>query len=319
MGRAYGEAADEQIATAMAFFEKVASTHDSHLSDVEPAMGPFIDSARSHLPILVDEMEGIGEGSGAGFEAIALLNCLEEIWPFDSCTTVVTGRYLAHAEQWLAGHGGVTLIEARPDDGPAFVAPSSPGCLAATGMNASGFAQGIDSLQRDDDRTGVPRTFVARLALGATSVDRAIEAASIENRAGGYAHVLASATRRVVVETSATGVVELEGMRAHTNHYLSEPPPETSKEGSQSRLHRARELLQQADDDLDSCMALLSDHEGDPQSICLHEQGLQGDTTVFGMVCDLHTGVVTFSDGPPCEGRWHEATVPGFRRIAGVV
>ncbi len=115
---------------------------------------PYIDAARAALPDLVDELEGLAEGAGVTFEEIAFLNCMEEVWNFEACTTMVHGRFFLHAEQWYAGHDDVTVVFAAPDGGPGFVSPTCSGFLPAVGISAAGFAQGIDSLSADDDTVG---------------------------------------------------------------------------------------------------------------------------------------------------------------------
>ena len=110
---------------------------------------------------------------------------------------------------------------------------------------------------------------------------------------------------------------------AHTNHYLSPSfgsVAETPSEGSRDRLLRAREL---ADADpprsLDDCARILSDHVGGNQTICLHEEERLGaGATVFGMACDVTTGCLIVSDGPPCGDKWLEFEVPNYES-AGLV
>jgi hypothetical protein len=255
-----------------------------------------------------------------------VLNCFEEVWPGsegapESCTTIVSGRFLLHAEQWYAGHSQIAVIRARPDGGPSFISPTCAGFLPGVGMSSSGFAQGIDSLTADDDCAGIPRAMVARASLGAAGLDGAITAACMPGRAGGYAHVLATVEQKVVVETSASSSAILDGVAAHTNHYLSGTatarPPGA---GSTGRLARAEELLmERPPSTLEECAILLADHEGTPQAICVHEEGIDGSGTVFGMACDLETGRMMVSDGPPCAGRWEQVALPSWSQAAYVV
>jgi Acyl-coenzyme A:6-aminopenicillanic acid acyl-transferase len=246
-----------------------------------------------------------------------MLNCLEEAWPAEACTTLAVGDYLLHAEQWYAGHDGVGVVVAHPNEGPSFVSPTCAGFLPAVGMNSSGFAQGIDSLEATDDRIGIPRVLVSRSALGAPGMGVAIEAARVDGRAGGYAHVLASPDRRVVVETSATRDHITQNCEAHTNHYLSTSFGDVNHApsgGSQDRLGRARHLVEfEPPKSLEDCVRILSDHEGGEQTICLHEEDRLGaGATVFGMACDVRTGCLIVSDGPPCAGKWLEFEVPNY-------
>lgn len=323
LGRAYGEGCAAGIGRSVAFYERLAQRRGS-LPSLQKQLGPFVDAARMQLPHLADEVDGVAEGAAVDPEAIWLLNCIEEVWPFEACTTVVTGRWLMHAEQWYAGHDETALVVAAPANAPAFVSPTCSGFLPAVGLSSAGFGQGIDSLTASDERTGIPRLLVSRQGLGAGSLEQAAAAARIDNRAGGYAHVLATASESLIVETTATSSADLPGGRLHTNHVLSPTLKRLASratDGSKARLARAHKIdAQRPPATVEDCMALLADHEGEPQSICLHEDtdDPEASATVFGMVCDLEEGRVYVSDGRPCEGRWVEQAVPGFR-ASGVV
>ena len=312
MGLAQGEALGEGIEAALGFYRALLERMGHDPAAVAARCRPYLQAARRVLPDGVAEMEGLAEGAGIAFEEAALLNCLEEVWPEaaavpEACTTMIAGRYLMHAEQWYAAHSEIAVVVAAPDDGPGFVSPTCAGFLPAVGLSAAGFAQGVDSLVAPDDRLGAPRVFVSRAALGASSIEAAVAAACTPERAGGYAHVLASKDRSVTVETSATTASMLENPVAHTNHYLgsSNPSGRRGSRGSRARLSRAGDLLAQGPPgSLEDCARLLSDHGSVPQSICLHESGPEASGTVFGMACDLVTGRMLVSDGPPCTGAW---------------
>ena len=306
MGRAYGEAFAGGIHESLRFYRGLK--HD-------PATDLFryVDAARAAAPSIAEEIDGMAEGAGISTEEAWWLNCLEEVAEFEACTTMVQGRWLMHAEQWYAAHSAVGVVIAHREAGPDFISPTCVGFLPAVGWNSSGFAQGIDSLYASNERVGVPRVVASRAALGAPSIDDAIHAACMPGRAGGYAHILASSSGSAVVETSATTERVLGDAVAHTNHYLTDPPEGTKRpsRGSASRLARAVELLEHEPPlTFEECARLLADHEGDPQSICLHQDGRTAEGTVFGMVCDVATGRVIVSDGPPCMDRWEEFSLP---------
>ena len=310
LGRAQGEAFADGIQAALSFYGELAAGSGSDLGSIARQADAYLQEARRRVPRLVEEVAGLAEGAGVPFEEVWLLNCLEEVWPVESCVTIATGHLFLHAEQWYAGHSAIGVAIARPEDGPAFLSPTCVGFLGAVGLSEAGYAQGIDSLPTTDDRIGIPRVLVSRLALGAGSVAGAIEAARSDGRAGGYAHVLATVNQSIAVETSATRSAVIEEVAAHTNHPLSPELRDVTDEpsaGSIARLDRAEELLAQAPpEDLEDCAGLLADHEGSPQTICLHQDGTAGSATVFGIACDLRSGRVIVSDGPPCKGRWEE-------------
>ncbi|MDQ4096186.1 MAG: C45 family peptidase [Actinomycetota bacterium] len=324
LGRAYGEQSAAGIERAIAFYRQraEAGSWDALVNE----LGPYVDAARRHLPHLAEEVEGAAEGANVDRDAVWLLNCMEEVWPFEACTTMVSGPWLMHAEQWYGGHDDIAVIVAAPEDGPGFVSPTCAGFLPVVGMSAAGFAQGIDSLVSNDERIGIPRLLVSRHGLDAHDLDEAVDFARIDGRAGGYAHVFADALRRVIVETTATTSAVIDGGAVHTNHALTPAIKRVTPNGSagsHARLERAAELLdRRPPSTLEDCMALLSDHGDGEQSICEHgDDDPARSATVFGMICDLRAGVVYVSDGRPCGGRWVEQPVAGFRRseVVGVV
>ncbi|MEO8323393.1 MAG: C45 family peptidase [Actinomycetota bacterium] len=310
IGRAQGAGTAEGIAAALRFYGDLGPD----MRALGATATPYIDAARAALPDLVEELEGLAQGAGVTFEEIAFLNCMEEVWDFEACTTMVHGRYFLHAEQWYAGHDHVAVVFAAPDRGPGFVSPTCSGFLPAVGVSASGFAQGIDSLTADDNTVGISRVMLSRNPLSARGFDAAVAATDTPDRAGGYAHVFVTASRTAVVETSALWRGVVSDAHAHTNHYLiSNAPSGSASKGSQARLARAEQLLIEAPPvSLEDCARLLGDHESIPQSICLHEHGSHASGTVFGIACDLSTGRLIVSDGPPCEGRWQTFEVPDF-------
>lgn len=320
VGRAQGEAFAAGIHDSLAFYRRLAADDGGDLDALGAAAGPYLDAARDRVPDLVEELEGLVEGAGISRVEGLVLNCMEEVWDLEACTTMVHGDLFLHAEQWYAGHSAIGVVVARPDAGPAFVSPTCVGFLPAVGMSAAGFAQGIDSLRCTDERVGVARVLVSRLALGAPGLSGAVAAACSEGRAGGYAHVLATRHRSVAVETSATSLALVEGVAVHTNHYLSPrlrdvaAPP---SEGSLTRLSSASRLLAEAPPrNLEDCPRLLADHAGRPDSTCAHGDGPEDTATVFAMACELTTGRMIVSDGPPCLGRWEEIAVPASRADA---
>lgn len=315
LGRAQGEATAGAIREALFFYEGLATRRGTTVRELSVRLEALRGPAREALPHLVAEMEGMAQGAGVDPDAIWFLNALEEVWPAEACTTMTHGSLLLHAEQWYAGHGNSALVCGRPEGGPAFLSPTSAGCLPAVGTSAAGFAQGIDSLTDREDRAGIPRVLVSRHALGQASLRSAIRAVTIGGRAGGYAHTLATASASVIVETTATRGWTIRDEAVHTNHYLAAAPDAApASAGSKARLVRARALLADARPrSLEDGARLLADHGSVPQSICLHENGPEASATIFGMVSDLATGRMLVSDGAPCEGRWLAAEVPGFR------
>jgi isopenicillin-N N-acyltransferase-like protein len=273
-------------------------------ADAAATMGPYVDAARAGLPELVAELEGLAEGADAGLDALWVLNSIEELWPANRCTTIAAGPYLLHAEHWYLGHRDIVVIDAHPAQGTRFVSPTCAGFLPAVGLSAGGFAQGVDSLPASDDRVGIPRLLISRLAMGAQDLAGAIAATETPGRAGGYGYVFVTTEDTTVVETTATTTRHVEGESVHTNHPVGRA--EGGSKGSRDRFARAKELVNEPPASIEDCKAILADHGASPASICRHTDDPYGYATVFALICDTSTGRVVVSDGPACKDVWSE-------------
>jgi isopenicillin-N N-acyltransferase-like protein len=109
-------------------------------------------------------------------------------------------------------------------------------------------------------------------------------------------------------------------MTAHTNHYLAPPLAEGGwvHEGSVSRLERLRELVTDRPPSTPGdAMAILADHDGEPQAICVHPDPPDGDEAVgilFSMVCHLEERRMWVAEGNPCSAPFEEIDLGGALR-----
>ena len=327
-GRAAGRALAEPIHRSLAFYRGYLERRGVRLDSLPRLLRPFRSSAEAGLPELVAEMDALAEGADADPWEIFAVNAFEELEPalsepsLERCTSFTAASpgatILAHNEQWLAGDlGNVAVIVSTPDQGAAFASPTIATCLPAVGMNSAGIAQAIMSLTAGDDREGVPRVLVSRHSLQASYTADAIKRAGLEGRAGGYAHLFAGGSGEAfTVETTADRIAVLEGPGAHTNHYLHQDLTligDRPREGSRSRLERADALLRASPPTTpQEAMAVLADHEGDPQPICVHPDPKDGDdaeAVLFSMVCHLEERRMWVAPGPPCFTPFEEIEV----------
>lgn len=328
-GLAVGRSLSEPIHRSLRFYRGFLERRGATPSDLPAMLGPYRAAAERAVPDLVAEIDGMASGAGADPWEVFAVNAFEELEALERapvgrverCTAFAVtgpdGTVLGHNEQWYAGDvGNAAVVVARPDGGPAFASPTVATCLAAVGMSAAGMAQAIMSLSAEDDRPGVPRVPVSRLALEARDPEDLTGRAAGPGRAGGYAHLVAWAGGRVfTVETSATGHAVVEGPGGHTNHYLDPGLAGRgfASEASRTRLARLRDLLAErlprtpAD-----VMEVLRDHASSPESICLHPDPSHGDeasAVVFSMVCHLEHRRMWVAAGNPCRAPYREIDV----------
>jgi isopenicillin-N N-acyltransferase-like protein len=298
-------------------------------ADLPNLLEPYRRALMAARPSLLAEIDGMAEGAGVSDWELFAANTLEEIEALlpqpagiERCTafavTVSDGTVLAHNEQWYAAdQGNVAVIVSEPSLGPAFASPTVAPFLPAVGMNAAGMAQGVMSLSHRDDREGVPRVPVSRLALQSRDPEDAFRWVTLPGRSGGYAYVMAQAGGwTTMFETTASSIAQWPGERAaHTNHYLA-PPLAAGGDvsaGSVSRLERLRVLLAERDPMTpEDAMAILQDHEGEPQAICVHPEPDDEESAaiVFSMVCHLESRRMWVAAGQPCVEPFEEIPLP---------
>ena len=227
---------------------------------------------------------------------------------------------LGHTEQWYAGDdGAVGIVIDVPDDGPIVLAPVVAGTLPLVGLNEHGVAVGAMSLSAHDEGIGIPRALVARDVLDARDAIDAVARATRSGRAGGYTYQLAfadAATRAVETTGSRDAVI---ATRVHTNHAIDPGvaavtfPPSA---GSLGRHARATALLDGAEPTMAGVIAILADHEAQPQSICVHPDPADGDegaTVLFAMVVEPARRALTIASGHACTGSFETFLLDDYR------
>ena len=284
----------------------------------------YLSAAREIFPHLVEELQGMADGSGLSFRDLFFLNSLEEALEYRkplACTAIaVSGQkevWLGHNEDWYASdRDTVIVICARPKGKPAFISVTAAPFLAAVGMNETGLAQGVNSVEALDSGMGVPRMFAARAVLEAASLEEALTLATPTGRAGGYNHLLASGDGTIGnLETTATAADYLTGAELifHTNHYTSPALTELAEKPSDHSLVRYERLTEMADNIVDNSSVkealidALSDHGNRPRSICRHvEEQSAREATIFSALFDLKKLQAWVAVGNPCSKKFRK-------------
>lgn len=337
MGRQVGEDRREVIRLTLDTYRGLFKSEAERLQIY--SWGEAILHARKYLPFAeesvpqyVEELRGIADGAGLEFNDLLVLNCMEAITEdalHRGCTSLAAAPELTadgsllvgHTEDWLPeDFESVYLIHAQPHDEPAFLAITYGGLLPNIGFNQHGIAQCCDSVYPNDARIGVPRIFVSRAVLAATTLSGAIQAALNRRRAAGYNHLIAHASGEIYnLEASAREfelIYAMDGLVAHTNHYLSRPMRAIERDSdelipSRVRYNRAIRLLhsQQGQISRQSIQALLSDHVNFPESICNHvsidDYPLDRQQTIAALVMDLTNFTMDVAWGTPCCSEFH--------------
>ena len=344
LGRAVGEGARTQIAEALAFYEE----HFTAMAGISFAEA---DGAGAALPAVRSSSTCPSTWTSCRAWPKAAASPSRSCWcptaPRSSraaptriraphgdkpgghfCTAVAVhtgGRHLlGHNMDWYVVDAGKNvLFDLTTPQGTRIVTIAGVPYLPILGMNSHGVAYVGNSLYSTDDRLGVPNAFVRRWVLESSSLEQAVQRATMPVRARGSNHLLADRAGRVWnVETSAADAVVTEHgeVAAHTNHYIE--PAMQAYEGyhddeSRRRLAAARRRLvaglQVGEDPLQLVRAVLRNHAGSPDSICGHADTgappAEQVMTVASMVCDLDEMRLHACAGPPCSNEYRSFSV----------
>jgi isopenicillin-N N-acyltransferase-like protein len=312
IGQAIGETARPQIQAAVEFYTaNFSEAFGLSRDDAIATAHEHLRYARRYLPHLVEELEGMAEGSGSPFDDLLVLNCGEEISPMlqppspcdddpssgggvQHCTAVaVSGtqaRLVALNMDWYPDDADKNIFyDVTVPDGTRFISYAGAHYLPIVGMNSHGIAYAGNSFVCTQNRPGIPNAFVRRWVLEAQSLEEAVRRACHGARARGSNHLLGDVNGSIInLETSATSSALVDPDRtesamwtAHTNHYLAMEmlPYEgylPTWRSSFVRLERAREMIAEGLEanrkPVDVVMSTLRDHETEPFSVCEHDQ-----------------------------------------------
>ncbi len=336
IGQQIGEACRNQVKHSL---ESARLLLDSTYTDLELTWDGAIIQSRKYIPFAqerypqyIDELQGIAEGAGVGFDDLAVLNAMEAVTMdalhLTKCTSFAVNQSLtadgsvlvAHNEDWLPeDESDVYLVHVEAEDEPPFLAMTYGGLLPNIGMNAAGIAQCCDSVYPTDSRIGIPRVIVSRAVLGARTPAEAIRHMLIPHRAAGYNHLLAHDSGELYnVEVSARNFAILhgtDGVVVHTNHYL-DPRMQTIEYepdeliDTRVRYFRALRLIRQNSmHTVKTLQAIQRDHVNFPNSICNHadkeDYPLDREKTINALVMDLTEKVIYLAWGNPCANSYY--------------
>ena len=164
----------------------------------------FVPFIKAYSPELLEELEGVAEGSGASFDELLTLNSRSEAMTLvrraksdeeelDGCSSVaVLPEATADGHTILAQNWdtytwqeyGTVILQVMKDDGADMMIVTEAGQLARYGMNQAGLALGVNSLHKTWNTKvfGVPSVFVRRKFLEQDRYVDAVDAADVLRR-----------------------------------------------------------------------------------------------------------------------------------------
>lgn len=260
-GRIYGETAKSLIASVIErwrFDLGNFSPDNTAANPVDPdiylneffTQTNYLRSIKRWTPDLLDEVNGIAEGSGQHFKDILGLQLLDEEWifglrrrldkPVSKCTAFGVpnqSNAISYAGQnmdvpsWMEGYQ--VLLKIIPDKSntpdlppPEALVFSIAGNIGLNGINASGVGITCNTLpQLNYASDGLPVSFIVRSILQRSSIENAERYLLSIKHASGQNYILSTAGDMRCYECCATSVAryapeELQGRVFHSNHPL---------------------------------------------------------------------------------------------------
>jgi isopenicillin-N N-acyltransferase-like protein len=312
LGAGYGEALRDAV---RAVYDWRAGEIRTATGETEAALlaraSAYLPAIAAFAPDLVTEIEGVGRGSGLGFERALALQVATELAlePAAGCSAI--GRVGPDVEPFVAQNwdqplesaGKQAIVRFEPAGKPRILMFGHAGVVGYIGLNDRGVGHAGNQLYASaaapGSRGGLTQYAINRRLLEFDTAAAALEwllsvpvASTCNYVLGDAAGTLVDAelgAGRAAVQARATAV-------AHTNHYLRREwaPADTSGAVLPDSPARLATLRSRA-----IALDALRDHTGHPAGVCRHEDP-PGLTTRASIVLRLGEPALDVAPGPPC-------------------
>ncbi len=321
LGRQHGEQASRQIKEHV---ESIRSGQKLSLEQLRRLAARFQPLFERHCPHLLEEMRGLAEGAGVATEDAMACNIRGELGSVraEGCTTYVIGRSGTAARQTIAGQNcdmGADAIplgyvlHLQPQRKPDVLIWTFGGMLGYHGMNSAGVAHFSNALGGGPrSQFGMPEYVYERMMLECTSLEQVMDLLRKMPLASNENFILCEGKGNIAdVEATSAGPEILHdqgaGYLVHTNHFLCQryATAENHKRSladSFPRLDRINSLIKSryGSIKIDDIKDFLSDHSGQPTSICRHG----GMRTVASLISEPARRRMHVALGNPCQHKY---------------
>jgi predicted choloylglycine hydrolase len=286
----------------------------------------LLRTTRDRLPHLIQELEGMADGSKIDFKTLWAMSIQSELGNFEmetpACSTVY---YHDNQNTWhfhnedgdVAYKDRMFVLKATPPSGVSFITLVYTGVIAGVGpsINSEGIIETTNFLPAVKSEIGIPRYFLGRAILEARNLAEAINIATSSPRAFPWHHNLLSVKtdEYASVETLPDGITDVNrpnGTYIHTNHQIGK---NTSDYGGDSLKARVEEsytrynVLQDEKNDVDGSITdpttildWLSTHKDAPNAPCKHAKDSDTGQTLAAAFFDVKKGTMRLYKGNPC-------------------
>ncbi|MBB4660548.1 C45 family autoproteolytic acyltransferase/hydolase [Conexibacter arvalis] len=339
-GERYGALAADRIARAIAYYEPAFE------AALGIGWGAVCDRARTWIPLLreqfpdlLEEVEGIAEGSGRELDEILALNARGEIvydptfaevepegcTSFSLCDGAAGDGHVYAGQNWdwrREIRDTIVVLRIAAPGKPTVVQQVEAGQIGRHGASSAGISLQANGLGgRFANEIGVPQPFIRRRILESATMREALEWATraqpqipsnlLVTHRDGFSVSVEATPGRVGWTYGERGLI------VHGNHYQAFMPAQLADRyrpmtgDSIYRVPRLERALRGCRELTDSAAlraaiaAGLRDHFGYPDAVCAHAndavEPLERWETVTSNYVDLTTGEYWIAIGTPCD------------------
>lgn len=338
LGFQHGSQAKKAIEDNVRFYMNLwqylgGGRRDEILKDIQGFV-PYIEQCD---PQILEELQGVADGSGVKVEEIVALNARTEVTfaclpnpmkgaaPGGCTSFAITPEatqnghmFIGQNWDWRAeAENSCIVLKLHQQDKPDIIMHTEAGTVGHRGFNSAGIGVCINYIRCEDDefRLGLPFLIKLRVILNSTNLPDCLKMLMSFVGPNSMNMVIAHRDGEAIdVENTPNDVLFLYpegGILTHANHF--ESPRLKARDIGKSTLpdtifrsNRALRLLNDCKGTLgwDTIEEVLKDHFGYPNSICRHrderDNPIDQWETLSSMIMDLTEGKMLYTEGPPC-------------------
>lgn len=237
-GFQYGSAVAELVQSNIDIYQRLIHYHTGKSYEgIENFVKKEIEIINDYNPKLIEEMQGVADGSGVNLEEIAMLNCRTELLSqvgMQECTAFsITPPASKNDKVWIgqnwdwlsATKGKTVLLKIKQDELPEIIMLVEAGQIGKMGFNSAGIGLCHNALDFPDTRYGIPFLILCRIVLNQMQINNALNSISQLNRASSGNFIVSHSDGfSLDFEFTPSDYEYFEphnGILVHTNHFLS--------------------------------------------------------------------------------------------------
>jgi isopenicillin-N N-acyltransferase like protein len=332
-GRQHGDALRESISDVRRRWRESLTqrfgVHPDAFIESFLAQTRFVAAMRHWTPWLLEEIEGIAEGSGRSLPETLAFQFMDEEWWFGAkhyrqasaeanhCSIIASpGRdgqppiLAQNMDLYAYLDGGQALISTAINGGPRTTVMTICGMIGLCGANEAGVGVAVNTLwQLPSAADGLPVACVMRGILERSNLTAATKWICQPRHASGQHYLIGDPGGFASFEASASGASNIPWKYSpvfiHTNHPVAAPRNERlekAEENSRGRYAKLRDLVAARTPTIDEVKAALSSREGPhPISVRPSPDDATSAMTFSSIVMELESPpTIQLAGGPPC-------------------